>query len=190
MTTRLLLAAALAAVLAPAPAAAAAPAPGAAFAAAPGDAEAALGRHPLRLLDGTSTTFAAMRGEVVVVNFWATWCAPCRRELPRLDALHRELSGRGARVVAVSIDEHADNARRFVRAGRLSMPVAHDGPTGLARTLDLRHVPATVVLGRDGRIAWSTGRSDDEELARLAAVVRRLAGSAETAGGAPDGGGR
>lgn len=184
----------LVAALAVVPLAGAAPAradaTAAAFGAAPGAAEAALGRHPLRMLDGTNTTFAAMRGRVVVVNFWASWCAPCRRELPRLDALHREMSAQGASVVAVSIDQSADNARRFAKTGRLSMPVAHDGPSGLARTLDLRHVPATVVLDRDGRIAWSTGRSDDAELAKLGAVVRRLAGAVPVAGAEPHGGGR
>lgn len=181
---RAALAAALAALaaLAPAPAAAAAPA---AFGAAPGAAEAALGRHPLRLLDGSRTTLAGLRGRVVVVNFWASWCAPCRRELPRLDALHRELAAGGASVIAVSLDSDAENARRFARAARLSLPVAHDGPAALARTLELRAVPATVVLDRDGRIAWSTGRSDDAALAELERVVRRLAAAAPVAGIAP-----
>lgn len=161
-----------------------------AFGATPAAAEAALGRRPLRLLDGSQTSLSAMRGRVVVVNFWASWCAPCRRELPRLDALHRELSAQGASVVAVSIDQNPANAGRFARSGRLTMPVACDGPEGLARELELRHVPATVVLDRDGRIAWSTGRSDDAELAKLATVVRRLTGSAPVAGAGTQGGGR
>lgn len=162
----------------------------AAFTASPSVASEVLGRHPLRLLDGTTTTLAAMRGEVVVVNFWATWCAPCRRELPKLDALQHDLAGRGARVVAVSIDENVDNVRRFARAGKLSIPVAHDGPSGLARALDLRSVPATIVLDRDGRVAWSSGRSDDAELQELASVVRRLAGADPVAGVAAAGGAR
>jgi thiol-disulfide isomerase/thioredoxin len=186
--------AALVAALVSVPLAAGAPAGAgervAAFSAPAGTAEAALGRHSLRMLDGTSTTLASLRGQVVVVNFWASWCAPCRRELPRLDAMNREMSVQGARVVAVSIDENADNARRFARSGRLSMPIAHDGPSGLARELDLRHVPATVVLDRDGRIAWSTGRSDDAELAKLESVVRRLVGAVPVADGSPNGGGK
>lgn len=162
----------------------------AAFTAAPSAAEAALGRRPLRMLDGSKTTLASMRGQVVVVNFWASWCAPCRRELPRLDAFHREMASQGARVVAVSIDENADNAARFARGSRLTMPIAHDGPSGLARELNLRAVPATLVLDREGRIAWSTGRSDDAELAKLESVVRRLAGATTVADGNPNGGGK
>lgn len=148
------------------------------------------GPSPLRMLDGSNTSLSAMRGRVVIVNFWASWCSPCRRELPKLDALHREWRSQGASVLAVSIDDDARNAGRFVRSGRLSMPIACDGPQGLARQLNLRHVPATIVLDRDGRIAWSTGRSDDAELAKLTSVVRRLAGAAPVAGIEPNGGGR
>lgn len=188
-TRRLAIAAAFAAAsLAVAPPARAGSA-GAAFAAKPAVAADALGRHPLRMLDGPPTTLAAMRGDVVVVNFWATWCAPCRKELPRLDALNRQLAGHGARIVAVSIDEDAANVERFTKGGRLTLPVAHDGPAGLARELDLRSVPATIVLDRDGRVAWSTGRSDEATLAEMTAVVKRLAGSAAVAGGAPSEGG-
>ena len=165
-------------------------APASGVTASPAAVRAALRSHAMKTLDGRDFSFAQLEGQVVVVNFWASWCAPCRRELPRLDALHREMSAQGASVVAVSIDQSADNARRFAKTGRLSMPVAHDGPSGLARTLDLRHVPATVVLDRDGRIAWSTGRSDDAELAKLGAVVRRLAGAVPVAGAEPNGGGR
>lgn len=157
-----------------------------AFAASATTAEAVLGRHSLRMLDGSSTTLAALRGEVVVVNFWATWCSPCRRELPRLDALHREMSGRGARVLAVSIDANADNVRRYAKSGRLTMPVAVDGPAGLAKQLDLRNVPTTLVLDREGRIAWSTGRSDDAELDQLASVVRKLVAGGAVAGAASE----
>jgi thiol-disulfide isomerase/thioredoxin len=163
---------------------------GEAFKASSAEAEAALGSHALRMLDGSSTTIASLHGHVVVVNFWASWCAPCRRELPRLDALNRKLAGRGARVVAVSIDENRDNARAYVRRGELKLPVAHDGPDGLARDLDLRNVPATIVLDEGGRIAWSTVRSDDAALAQLESVVRRLTAASPVADGGAAGGAR
>jgi peroxiredoxin len=138
-------------------------------------ARPAIARHALRDLDGRSITVASLRGEVVVLAFWASWCAPCRRELPELDHLHAQLAPRGGRVLAVSIDQDVENARRFARRLRLALPVVHDGPDGLARTLDLAAIPFTVVLDRDGAVAHVAAGGDPRALATLAAEARRLA---------------
>ena len=137
-------------------------------------AERALREHTLHTLDGRTMTLGSLAGSVVVVNFWASWCTPCRRELPRLGSLKAELEAAGGRVIAVSIDEDADNARRFCRAHHVTLQVAHDGPDGLAQALDLKRVPFTLVLDRAGRIAYSTSGSDDRALAELGAATRRL----------------
>src|SRR5881409_1516255 len=63
-----------------------------------------LAAYKLASLDGKTTTLSAYRGEVIVVNFWASWCAPCRRELPLLDQWIASWTGRGARVIAISVD--------------------------------------------------------------------------------------
>jgi thiol-disulfide isomerase/thioredoxin len=162
--------------------------PDTAFGASRDAAERTLSTHALRMLDGSSASLASLRGHVVVVHFWATWCAPCRRELPRLAEFHRASARQDVRMVAVSIDEERENVARFLRATRVSLPVAVDGPEGLAKDLDLRHVPATVVLDRTGHVAWTSARSDDAALAQLASVVHRLGGepggpAADAAGG-------
>src|SRR5262245_7990690 len=110
----------------------------------------ALRSHVLRTQGGGTLSIASLRGEVVVINFWATWCPPCRRELPQLDALHAELAQRQGRVLAISIDRDPENVKRFARKLDLKLPILVDGPEGLARRLDLEHIPFTVVLDRRG----------------------------------------
>jgi thiol-disulfide isomerase/thioredoxin len=138
--------------------------------------ESALRQHDLRSLDGTRLDWNQLSGEVVVVSFWASWCKPCHREMPELDALHNELAKRGGRVVAISIDLDAENARRFAASRQLSLPIYHDGPRGLAKTLDLRSIPYTVVLDRQGAVAFATAGSGDEAMHELKRVARQLAG--------------
>ena len=171
--------AALAAALGLATAALAVAAGPAGLGASPAEAERALREHTLRTLDGKTLTLGSYHGDVVVVNFWASWCPPCRRELPRLGSLQTQLTG--ARVVAVSIDQDAENARRFCRAHGVKLAVAHDGPDGLARALDLPHVPFTLVLDRAGRVAYATGGSDERAVANVASAARRLLAQPVTA---------
>src|SRR5262245_38634289 len=68
--------------------------------------------YELRGADGGRFTLSSLRGQVVVVSMWASWCQPCRKELPSLAALHREIQGHGGRVVAVSVDTELRNAQR------------------------------------------------------------------------------
>jgi thiol-disulfide isomerase/thioredoxin len=139
----------------------------------------ALDAHVLQTVDGVRLPMGSLRGEIVVVNFWASWCRPCRKELPVLDALHASLKGRGARVVAISIDEDPRNVERFVKANRLTLPVYHDGPEGLARKLDLQHLPLTLVLDRRGEVVWTMSGSDRAALDALARKTESLIAPAQ-----------
>ncbi len=149
---------------------------------------AALRQHTVRRLEGGTLSLGSLRGEVVVVNFWASWCAPCRRELPSLAALHRQISGKGGRVVAISIDHDARNAQRFGKKHQLALPLYHDGPEGIARTLDLPHVPYTVVLDADGRVAFTSEGADEAAVRELSAVTHKLVAGRPTAVRSTEGG--
>ena len=119
-------------------------------------------------------SLAELRGEVVVLDFWATWCPPCHKALPKFDALHAEIAKKGGRVIAVAIDEDKLNVDRFVTRYRLRLPIVLDGPNGLVRELDLRQVPLTVVLDRNGEVAFTSGHMDAAGLASVADETRRL----------------
>lgn len=142
--------------------------------ASPAVVERALHRHALKMLDGSKRTLGETTGQVVVINFWATWCRPCVRELPALQQLEEDIAPKGGRVLAVAIDSDARNVARFVKAHELTLPVACDGPAGLARELDLQAVPLTLVLDRSGAVAWCSPKSDEAGLAETRAAVQRL----------------
>jgi cytochrome c biogenesis protein CcmG, thiol:disulfide interchange protein DsbE len=107
-----------------------------------------------RALDGAQVELRALRGEVVLLNVWATWCFPCRREMPALEQLHRDWSGNGLRVVAVSIDaaNAARDIRDFVAEYDLTFDIVHDPAQDITRAFQTIGVPETFLIGADGRL--------------------------------------
>ena len=123
--------------------------------------------------DGGTQTLSDLRGEVVVVNFWASWCKPCKREMPLLNGLHDRMKGLG-RVVAVSVDREEKRVHRFIEENALTLPVYIDGPEGLASSLDLEFLPYTVVLDADGSVAFASAVTEGKSWNRLVGLVERL----------------
>jgi peroxiredoxin len=107
----------------------------------------------LPLAQGGSASLDDYAGEVVLVNFWATWCQPCRAELPALEALQAELAGEGLRILAVSVDAaSAEAVARFAAERGLRLPVLHDPSEAVARRYGAFAYPTSVVVDRAGRI--------------------------------------
>lgn len=97
------------------------------------------------------------KGQVVLINIWATWCGPCRVEMPSIEQLHTAYAGKGLKVVAISVDEPGTDSlvRAFARDYKLTFEVLHDtgGQEGkVARDYQIGGYPETVVIGRDGVI--------------------------------------
>lgn len=131
-------------------------------------------------LEGGEVSFADHFGEVVLVNVWATWCGPCRVEMPSIQALYDTYTDRGFRVLAISVDAGSDNRQvveKFASEYELSFPILLDRDSRITRLLRTVGVPETFVLDREGRIAkrvigasdWSSeaNRSLIEELLKL-----------------------
>jgi thiol-disulfide isomerase/thioredoxin len=115
----------------------------------------------LPLLDGTPWSLAAARGRVVALNFWATWCEPCRDEMPSLQRLAERHAGDGLTVVAVNFKESEAAIRRFLERVPLALPVARDADGLTARAWGVNIFPTTVLVGRNGRVACSVlGEAD------------------------------
>jgi thiol-disulfide isomerase/thioredoxin len=93
-----------------------------------------------------------LRGKAVLINFWASWCEPCRAEMPSLQALAQAHGPQQLVVLAVNFKESAETARRFALRSELALPVLLDGDGAIARQWGAKVFPTTVLLGRDGRV--------------------------------------
>jgi cytochrome c biogenesis protein CcmG, thiol:disulfide interchange protein DsbE len=109
--------------------------------------------HATALATGQAKSLADYKGRVVLLNVWATWCQPCRLEMPSMERLQRELGPEGLRIVAVSIDEGgADVVKEFVREYGLSFEVLHDPTRSIERIYQTTGVPESFVLNKYGII--------------------------------------
>ena len=123
-------------------------------------------------------TLASYKGQVVLLNIWATWCEPCRAEMPAIEQLHRQFGPRGLKIVAVSIDNPGDERLidKFVRDYHLSFEILHDAPGRIRRQYQTTGVPETFVLGKDGVIRKKViGAADWSSEGNRALIAQLLA---------------
>ena len=122
-------------------------------------------------LDGPRLRLSSLRGSLVVVNFWATWCKPCRDEIPLLAKLHGEFLPRGVRIIGVAMDERGWPAvTPFAEANAIPYPVLLGNPRTARAYGGLATLPHTLFLDRHGRIAATLNTALTED------TFRRLAG--------------
>ncbi len=127
------------------------------------------------------------RGKVVLVNVWATWCPPCREEMPSMQALYRDFAPRGFEVVAVSIDDAGaeQKVRDFVREFGLTFDVVHDPAGAIQQTYATTGVPENFVIGADGTVrkkAYAQDWNSPENRALIARLLDEAGAPAAPAG--------
>jgi thiol-disulfide isomerase/thioredoxin len=129
----------------------------------------------LPLLNGENRKLSDLQGKVVFLNFWATWCGPCRAEMPAMEALHRRFKDRGFEILAVNCQEKREQAAAFMQDLGLSFPVALDGSGQISSAYGIRAIPTTYILDRQGSIiARIVGSLNWEEPKILAAFEALL----------------
>jgi thiol-disulfide isomerase/thioredoxin len=131
-------------------------------------------------IDGTVTRLSDLRGKVVLVDFWASWCAPCKASFPALDGLYRELHDRGFEVLAVNVDERRRDADAFLARRSPALTVLFDPKGASPAAFNVRAMPTSALIDRTGTIrftheGYSNKTLDDyrRELATLLAEPSR-----------------
>jgi len=103
---------------------------------------------------GASLDLKQYQGKVVYLDFWATWCPPCKQSMPFLNALRNELKGQGFEIVAISVDENPDEARQFLQKYPVDYVTAMD-PTGQCpKQYDVMAMPSAYILDRQGKVRY------------------------------------
>jgi peroxiredoxin len=108
----------------------------------------------LRALDGHNLRLSEQRGRVVLVNFWATWCGPCREEMPQLNRLYQKYRGAGFVLWGVNVDDELANASGVAGKLGLSFPVLWDADKQVSKAYALSSMPSTVLIDREGRVRF------------------------------------
>ena len=121
-------------------------------------------------------TLADYRGQVLMINVWATWCLPCRVEMPSIEALHKAYGPKGLKIVAVSIDDPGTEPaiRAFAKQYGLTFEILHDPKGAITQAYDISGYPETFIVGRDGIIRKKLMSATDWNSPDARALVDRL----------------
>lgn len=131
---------------------------------------------PIELLtvDGTQLSLQQLRGKVVLVNFWATWCEPCIAEMPSMQGLRDQLSADGFEVLAVNYQEGPARINAFTQKMNLTLPVVRDTDGSVARNWGARVFPASFLVDPQGAIRYAVSGGTDWTSAPLVSTIRTL----------------
>lgn len=130
------------------------------------------------LTDGAGSVhrLSDYKGQVLLIDFWASWCIPCKASFPQLDALHKEFKDKGVTVLAVNLDEQRKAADLFLSTRPHTMPVVFDPAGSAAETFGLKGMPSSVIVDRKGIIRFIHMGYTEKTLAQYRVEIAQLLG--------------
>jgi thiol-disulfide isomerase/thioredoxin len=129
----------------------------------------------LKDLSGKKISLSSFKGKVVLLNFWATWCPPCRAEMPSMERLYKQFKVKGLVILAVNLREEAKAVRKFVTGQKLSFPVLLDSDGRVGAIYGAQSIPLSYLVGRDGNVlAGTIGGREWDSKEHLAFFARLL----------------
>lgn len=137
----------------------------------------------LRLLDGgAGTTINQLRGKVLYVDFWASWCIPCKGSFPFMNSIDKDLKGKGLQVVAINLDEKLEDAKRFLAKHPVGFAVAVKANESCAKEFGVQGMPSSFIVDRKGVIRKVHPGFRPGDAGQLRALLGKLLGEAGPAG--------
>lgn len=140
------------------------------------EAPVAAADFTLENMDGEHISLSDFRGQVIMLNFWATWCPPCRREIPSMESIYRDLGGDGFIVLAVNEFEDPDHV--FAYTGQLSVdpsfPVLFDRDSRVSQDYGVKGLPTTLLIDKRGQIVYRAVGGRDFDHPEVRRIVRSL----------------
>ncbi|GAB2798452.1 thiol-disulfide isomerase/thioredoxin [Hymenobacter luteus] len=128
---------------------------------------------PMVTLDGQPVNLSELKGKVVFVNLWASWCPPCRAEMPGIEALYKKMDPAKVAFVMLSLDDDAAKARKFVKSQSYTFPV-YLRTGNLPAPFDSNSIPSTVILGPDGQVAARHDGMAEYDTSEFKAALEKL----------------
>jgi len=108
----------------------------------------------LKSQGGQNLRLSDLRGEVVMINFWASWCGPCRQEMPLLDQLYAQYKPMGFTILGVNVEEDSQKAQELLKSVSVSFPVLFDNQSKVSKLYDVVAMPSTILVDRDGNMRY------------------------------------
>jgi peroxiredoxin len=101
---------------------------------------------------GQDVSLAQYRGQVVMINFWASWCGPCRQEMPLLESIYKKYNKMGFTMLGVNVEPDSNAANEWLRATPVSFPILYDRDSKVSKLYDVAGMPSTVIIDRSGKL--------------------------------------
>jgi len=108
----------------------------------------------LQSVDGRTVSLAQFKGDVVMINFWASWCGPCRQEMPLLDSIYKQYKDMGFVLLGVNVEPDAHSANAWLRKTPVSYPILYDPKSQVSQLYQVQAMPTTVIVDRQGVVRF------------------------------------
>ena len=125
---------------------------------------------------GQDVSLAQYKGQVVMLNFWASWCGPCRQEMPLLESIYRKYGKMGFTMIGVNVEPDSNAANEWLKATPVSFPILYDRDSKVSKLYDVAGMPSTVIIDRTGKLrvlhrGYKPG-DENEYLASIRTLIR------------------